>query len=132
MFKRLLLCALFLANCHFAFALTVTPTGTEATVEYQEPNTNEDGSALDDLDHTTIYYSVGAESESVVLLKVPASAPVGNGQISRQVVIPALDVPEGAETVVHVWATATDTADNESGESERASVTDRLAPSAPR
>lgn len=134
MLKKLLLpFVIFLADCHFAFAFTVTPTGTEATVEYQEPNTNADGSALNDLNHTTIYFSTDEDGEGTELLEVPATSSAGNGQITKQVVIPALDVPEGEETVVFVWATASDKNGNESVPSEKVSITvDRLAPGAPK
>ena len=109
-------------------ALDFTITGVSVTALYQEPATNTDGSALTDLDHTSIYYDLGAGP--VKAKDVPATALTGNGNITTPVDVP---VTEGQEKNVIFWVTASDQSGNESAKS--ATVTkriDRLAPGPPR
>ena len=110
-----------------AFALTLTLSGAEITVEYTEPTTNENGAVLEDLSHTSIYYDMG--DGAVKAVDVPAANPTGGGVISQAVTVP---VTSGMERDVQIWATASDGSGNESAPSETKVVrVDRLAPSAP-
>ena len=66
-------------------AFSATPTGTEIAIEYDEPTTNIDESALTDLSHTTIYYNMG--SGDLKLKDVPATAATGGGHIETKVIL---------------------------------------------
>jgi len=126
----LLLLALALAliitpNAH---AFTAKVTGVTITVEYDEPGFNADDSALLDLDHTSIYYNMGAADTKA--RDVPASAKTGNGHIQIPVDVPVL---AGMERTVNLWATASDETGNESGRSNTVTVrVDRLPPGPPK
>lgn len=110
------------------FALEITSVDSvTVTVTYTEPTTKADGSPLDDLSYTTIYYDEGNGWEEVAV--VPASQPTGGADISQQVTIP---IPDGTEVDVFVTATATDDANNESEYAVPATARlDTLAPAAP-
>lgn len=102
-----------------AFALTADKTGTEVTIQYDEPTKNEDDSPLTDLDKTTIYY----EDQSV---DVPASAPTGGGHIVQVVTVAS---QPHTERDISFTATATDDSGNESVPSVPVIVrVDELAP----
>src|SRR5690349_1982072 len=92
-----------------AYAIDFTPTGAVLTVTYKEPAVNKDGSSLDDLDHTNVYYQVGSDAE-VKGPNVPASSPAGGGNISTTITVP---VPTDMRATVAVSASATDTSGNE-------------------
>lgn len=79
-----------------------TPNGYIAEVEYDEPVQNADGSSLTDLDHTSIYVTLGAGREYEI--QVPASSPGGGGHIVVQV---PLSILPGMSTILTVDATAT-------------------------
>lgn len=115
---------LFIGNL---YALTASPVGTEVSVEYTEPSTNNDGSPLIDLDHTTVYYDIG--SGAVEANQVPASSPSGGATITTSITIP---VSIDQEVDADVWATASDEVPNESLPSNTVVVPiDRLAPASP-
>ena len=104
-----------------------TAYGAEVTFEYTEPSTSADGSALDDLHHTSIFYDIGAGAVNVIDL--PASLLTGGGVKEYSFTIP---VPQGATINAGIWATATDTSENTSVPSEVLTVrVDRLAPAPP-
>lgn len=108
-------------------AFTVTVTGTEVTVVYTEPTTNENGSTLVDLNNTSIYYDMG--SGTVKVADVPAISLTGGGTVSQVITIPVLDQQEAN---VNIWATATDLVGNESANSNVEVIRiDRLKPSPP-
>jgi len=108
-------------------AFTATVTGAVVELAYEEPTVNTNGSALVDLDHTTIYYDMG--SGPVEAMQVPASAPTGGATILQAVSVPVVD---GQEADVTFWATASDASENESDPSNTATERiDRLAPGAP-
>lgn len=108
-------------------AFTVTVTGTQVTVTYDEPTTNEDGTALVDLDHTSIYYDMG--SGTVKAIDVPATSLTGGGTISQIITVPVLAQQEAN---VSIWATAIDLVGNESvNSSVVVTRIDRLKPSPP-
>lgn len=111
-----------------AFALTLSLTGAEVTVEYDEPTTNEDGSALSDLQKTTVFYDMGGGT--VKASDVPATSVSGGGHITEKVTVP---VTSGQERDVQFWVTAMDLSQNESQKSEIKIIRiDRLPPAAPR
>lgn len=116
-----------------ADAFEVTVNGTNITVSYTEPATNEDGSPLLDLSHTTIYLDIIGDGDSESAVKeVPASSKVGGGEIAAEIIVPNLDVNE---TAIELWATASDFVGNESGKSNilrlEAAEIDQLAPAPP-
>lgn len=111
-----------------AQAIEFTVSASVVTATYTEPALNADGSALVDLDHTSVYYRIGT-AEPVKGPAVPASAPAGGGAITTQVNVP---VAAGQEADVDFWATATDASGNESVPSATVRVRiDRLAPAPP-
>ena len=58
--KRFLLWFVFLLVCSIvgpALALTGSVTGTEVSLGFTESTTNEDGSILQDLHHSNVYYT---------------------------------------------------------------------------
>ena len=114
-----------------AEALTLTLSGAELTVEYDEPTTNTDLTPLDDLAYTNVYSKVGTIAE-VKHPNVPASRAAGGGHIVTKITVP---VPAGTRTDVTVTVTATDSAEVPNESARSIPVTkriDRLAPSAPR
>lgn len=131
--KKLLgaLCLLCLAGQ--AYALTLTPTGAEVSVEYTEPDRtafDDDGLdfPLDDLAKTVIFYDMG--SGPVVAKEVPATSLSGGSNISTTVVVPVVG---RRKRDVAFWVIAVDIAGNESGKSTVETIRiDRLPPAPPR
>ena len=112
-----------------AFAIDFTQTGAVLSVSYNEPSQNADGSSLDDLDHTNVYFQVGSDAD-VKGPNVPASSVAGGAAISTSVTVP---VAAGQQASVTISASAMDVSGNESPRS--ASITkriDRLSPAAPK
>jgi hypothetical protein len=121
--------SLFLLAAGPAWALTITPSGAQLTVTYKEPTTSVDGTALDDLKLTTIYYQVQGGPPIVKALEVPATRAAGGGAIEKPITIPA---EPGKKIYVNIWATATDLSGNESDKSNIVTQrVDLLAPSPP-
>lgn len=111
-----------------AWAIDFTVTGASVTATYTEPTTNADATPLTDLAKTNVYYQLPGGTP-VKGPDVPASRPQGGGAISTQVTVPVI---AGQDVLVTFWATATDTAANESARStEVQRRIDRLAPGAP-
>lgn len=107
-------------------AWTGTPTDSIITVEYDEPSTNTDGSALTDLVKTRIYWKIDTGAETFV--DVPASRPQGGTHMIRQVNVP-IALNQGG--VVSAQVTAWDPT-VESARSNTATVTiDRKFPKVP-
>lgn len=106
-------------------AWTGTPTDTIITVEYDEPTTNTDGSAVV-LTKTSIYWKIGTGIETRI--DVPASRPQGGTHMVRQVNVPI--APNQGGTV-----TAQVTASNATSESSRSNAAilpiDRKSPAVP-
>ena len=75
---------LYLLFAGAAHAIDFTATGTILTVTYTEPTQNTDGTALDDLAKTSVYYQVGTAAE-VKGPDIPASGPTGGAPISTQI-----------------------------------------------
>ncbi len=126
----LLLAALGLLPATPAEAITITPSGAELTVDYDEPTTNADGTALDDLKITTIWYQVQGTPAPVKALEVAATQAAGGGHISKPITVPTFS---GKLIFVDVWATATDRSGNESAKSNIvAQRVDLLPPAAPK
>jgi hypothetical protein len=97
------------------------------TVAYQEPVANADGTVLDDLAHTTIYYSLDGGAR-IKAMDIPASATGGGGNIQQAFVIDGL----GSQVDVLITYTATDISGNESLEFVESIIRiDKVAPGAP-
>ena len=126
--KKLLLILIFLFLPLDLLAFNASVNDVKITVDYTEPTVNADGSALTDLNHTSIYYSISGGT-AVKATDVNASSVNGGGIISQQITIP---ISNGQEADVDVWATATDNSGNESANSITVTVRiDKLAPGAP-
>ena len=114
-----------LLNWSPVWAVTVTPTGTILTVDYDEPTTNANSSPLTDLKETVVWYALGGQP-AVVCVTTPASQPTGGGHLSVACTVPVLD---GQEVEVTVTATAADLSGNRSLPSDPViRRIDRLAP----
>ena len=129
--KKLVCAVLLLSLIAVAgYCLSGTIVGTQVNITYQEPNTNEDGTTLDDLAKTTVYYQVQGSTFSVVGATVTATSTAGNGIINTSVTLPMITKKA---LNYNIWATATDLSNNESVPSnvivERV---DKLAPAAPK
>lgn len=109
--------------------MNLTNNGVELTLTYIEPTQNEDNSQLDDLHHTSIYYSLDAGTTAVHVIDLPASLMTGGGEIAYSFSAPVLP---GQSVDMLIWATATDASDNTSAPSERLTKRiDRIAPKPP-
>lgn len=107
------------------WAVTVTPTGTILTVDYDEPTLNADGSLLTDLKETVVWYALGSQP-AVACVTTPASQPAGGGHRSVACTVPVI---EGQEVDVTVTAVATDLNGNRGVPSDPIVIRiDRLAP----
>lgn len=101
--------------------------GVQLRVEYQEPTDNADGSVLDDLQHTSVFYDIGGGPVNVV--DYPASLAAGGLTVIYDFVVPVLP---GDKRNVTVFATATDTSGNTSAPSDSISILiDRRIPNRP-
>lgn len=97
------------------------------TATYTEPTLNADGSTVTDLDHTIMYYDVGAGPQ------VGNTEPAGalTGGTVKTVIFP-VPVGENQEVDVPFYITAFDASGNESVQSPTITRRiDRLAPAAP-
>ena len=119
--SMLVLLFIGLTGVCYSTSINGSVTGTEVTVNYTEPVTNEDGSNLKDLDHTNVYYT--KDSDGIRVKVVPdnqtgpdinASALTGGGDSK---VIFTVPVSSGEDTNISIVATATDDANNESNDS---------------
>jgi hypothetical protein len=108
--------------------MNINVSGADFEIEYDEPNVNADGSPLQDLGKTTVYYDAG--DGRVLAKELEATSPTGNGHIVTRINV---SLPKGTEKNVSVWATAWDKSGNESSSSIPVTVrVDSLAPAAPR
>ena len=82
-------------------------TATEIEVSYTEPTKNTDGTLLNDLLKTSIFYDKG--QGPVLIREVVASNPAGGGLVKEKVLIP---IAEGDEARVRVLWNAYDLAGN--------------------
>ena len=111
-----------------AYACSVQAAPLTFAVTYTEPTKNADGSALNDLAETQVFYAVDGGAP-VAVPPVPATGPTG-GQLVEQMIL--IDLTVGASHIVSVFARAKDTFGNESADSNTDSTTvDFLAPGAP-
>lgn len=127
--KKLLWMILFLPFTANAFeVLSVDTVGV--TVQYTEPTTNVDGSTLDDLTRTEIYYDIqGDVDPAIKALDVIATNPAGGGTVSMQIPI---TVPPNTQVTIDFYAIAVDDAENPSPQSNMATIViDRLPPAQP-
>lgn len=98
--------------------------GTELYATWKEPTSNTDGSALNDLHHTSIFYDDGTGPVNVVDL--PASLNTGGGDMNYSFIVPVLD---NEVKDIQVWGTATNNAGKTSAPSPVTTVhVSRLTP----
>ena len=101
-----------------AEAITVTISGAEVTVSYDEPTTNVDGSPLTDLKQVDLYYQWPGDASPVKGLTVPATKAAGGGiAVTGKITVPRRT---NQQADVPFWGRAVDTSGNESLESTRA------------
>ena len=133
--KLLLALCMLVSFTSVALAITGGVSGTQVTVSYQEPTTNEvdylgNTTTLDDLHATSIYYQMPGSTTPVVALVVLSTSTTGGASISKAITVPSQNKRRVAYTF---WATATDTSGNESIASPTFSVIiDKLAPAPPK
>lgn len=93
---------------------------------FTEPDQNSDGTPLQDLDFSTIYYSEGGTEESA---QVSASNLMGGQEQTLSLMLPVL---RGTTKTFTFWATSTDVKGNESLKSDSVVFTiDRQTPNPP-
>lgn len=98
------------------------------TAAYDEGSNHTNGTPLNDLSHSNVWYQIGAAAP-VKSADIPASSPQGGGHVVTDVVFPAL---LGELTTGTFWATETDVDGHESPKSNLATFTvDRRVPEAP-
>ena len=108
-----------------AWAVTVTPTGTILTVDYDEPTTNANGTPLTDLKETVVFYAFPG-LPPVLCVTTPATVQTGGAHRSVACTVPVTD---GQEIDVTVIAVATDLSGNSGLPSAPVMIRiDRLAP----
>lgn len=131
---RFVLVLMMLALAAPASAIDFTPTGSVLTATYREPTTNTDGSALNDLKETQIFFRVCPVSGACAAVftagtATPATTAAGGGTVNAQQTVP---IAPGQENNVEVYAVARDTSGNVSPESPHVTKrVDRLSPAAP-
>lgn len=134
--KKLLLLAALLLIPIQAHAITFTLSGAELTLTYDEPTTNEDGSALQDLAMTRIVVDILDLNGQIhplapppQVIDVPATALGGGGHIS-QIISVAIGANQAIkEADVRATVTALDIAGNVSLPATIIQRIDKLAPS---
>lgn len=116
---------MFAVSC---FAADAVISGAQVTYTYKEPVTNVDGSQLQDLKNTSVFYSVNGATE-VKAGDVAASSKFGGGTQVYTFTVPIVD---SAESTLKFWATANDESGNPSLPSAAIiKRIDKLAPSSP-
>ncbi len=126
--RLLYFCTLLLLYATSASAIDFTASGTILTVSYTEPIQNTDGSMLDDLAKTSVYYSLNGGAD-VKVVDVLASSPKGGASMATSITVP---IAIGQSALVSVRATASDTSGNESVKSAAVTkLVDRLPPNPP-
>jgi hypothetical protein len=124
--KKLLYLVLLVPSLIHAW--TIVPGGIQVTVEYTEPSTDSDGTSLNDLNRTSLFYNLG--SGDVKAFDVIASTTTGGGNVVKTTVIPW---PNGKEGNVSFYAVAVDTNSAVSAKSNIVIVRfDTLSPGAPK
>ena len=110
------------------YACSVQAAPLTFAVTYTEPAVNADGSTLDDLVETQVFYAVDGGAP-IAVPSVPATGPTGGQLIEQRILV---DLTVGASHIVTAFARAKDTSGNESADSNTDSTTvDFLAPGAP-
>ncbi|MGQ0809952.1 MAG: hypothetical protein ACT4OO_01840 [Nitrospiraceae bacterium] len=99
----------FPESCHTSTELHVSAAKPTVTVSYQEPTTNSDGTTLQDLAYTTIYF--GPPAGPVHMIQVWASDVAGGGQVTIQNL--SVPVQPNQQTWLRICVTATDWSKNE-------------------
>lgn len=126
MFKYLCVSVLSLFLSASVMAGVVMDSGS-FSVSYKEPVTNADGTPLNDLGYTTIYYSLNGAAR-VKVMDIPASSVNGGGEVHESFTISIT----GDQVDVFMIYTATDKSGNESLEYvEDAVRIDQTPPASP-
>jgi hypothetical protein len=113
-----------------AGAVTLTLTGAEITVSWDEPTVNANGSPLLDLSKCFVEWKYSTDATWVRGPEKPATAPTGGGlNVSAILTVPVTD---GMERDVEVGVRAQDLSGNISEPTVKSIRVDRLAPAAPR
>lgn len=95
---------------------------------WDEPVLNADGTPLNDLGYSSVYYTVG-KGPLIVGAKIPATSPLGGGHITTSMIVPA---PQGVTTQFTFQASATDLSGNESAKTSPVPfVVERVGPTLP-
>lgn len=81
-------------------------------VDYDEPSTNADGTALDDLAGTNIIVDVVGDGQQATVITVAATVKAGGGAISHVVCQPVAD--DATATHINISVAAFDEAGNQS------------------
>lgn len=127
--KLFLVLALGLTLATTAGAIVLNQSGVDIELFYEAPTENADGSPLQDLAKTTIYYTLSGSTQVIKAREIPADSKTGGYNVAATITAP---VGPGQDKVVTVFATATDENGNESEPSQSASIrVDRLAPKPP-
>ena|SRR3990167_6301034 len=112
-----------------AAAFDASVSGTQVTVSYAEPTKDLDGSPLEDLLQTEVYYQVEGSTVAVLGKGIAASKPQGGGGVQTNITIP---VAQGEEKTVQVFGAARDTSGNISQATSKVPVRiDRMPPAPP-
>lgn len=116
---------LFAVNC---FAADAVISGAQVTFSFKEPSTNVDGSKLQDLRDTSVFYSVN-DGPQVKAGDVVASSKFGGGTQVYTFTVPIVD---STESTLKFWAISNDESGNPSPPSAAIiKRIDKLAPSSP-
>jgi hypothetical protein len=127
--RALAISAVLLALTISVNAFDVNLTGTEITVHYTEPTRDADGTPLNDLRQTEIWYQLEGSTVPAMVKGVAATALSGGGTITTQIILP---VNTGDEKNFLVWAAARDISGNISTGTAKIPVRiDRMPPAAP-
>ncbi len=114
--------------CSTGVYASVTLNSGNFDAVYWEPTTSEDGTLLQDLAYTSIYYKLDGGSR-VLVTTVPASDVTGGGKVTQSFTISGL----GNQVDVEITYTATDKVGNESTDEyvEPTIRIDKVSPSHP-
>lgn len=112
-FIAAILTFLFILGLSGAVWATVIFNTGVFTAEYTEPVLNADGTPLDDLDHTTIYYRING-GDWINTKEVPASSPFGGARDIYPYTVDLSSLGENIQANIETGYTATDTSGNES------------------
>jgi hypothetical protein len=98
----------------------------QVDASYDEPTENSDGTPLEDLAYTQVFYQPEGAAAPIMGAKTAATKPTGGGHIDVSLIVPA---PAGKKTSLDFWTSEVDLAGNPSvGSTHVTFVVDRIAP----